>query len=507
MLSRPFLRRVARDWDANIDCSSSAAVGRAQESLAAIFGIASMLANRLAEYVRRKDEWDHQANLGTIELKQIDQQLTAAQIRLAIAQKELSNHDQQVDDARDTDLFLRGKFTNQDLFQWMIGQVSGLYFQSYQLAYDLAKRAEMCMQHELGLPYGATSFIRFGYWDSLKKGLLAGEHLAYDLKRLDTAYLDGNVREYELTRHVSLATLAPDQLIALKQTGACELEVPEWLFDIDTPGHYLRRLNSASVTVPCVTGPYTTIPLKAQLLRSSYRQSTDIAVGYDRRRADDPGGPDTRFIDDRKILESIVTSSGQNDAGLFEPTIRNERYLPFEGAGAAGRWRLELPFELRTFDHGTISDVILHLRYTARDGGDQLRTAAKASVAALLASPNGPLARLFSLRHEFPGEWRRFVSSPASTRASAVTVDLGIDRFPYLAQTRRINVTRAQAIGRTSTGAAVQIGIAPGQAAPDPAQAVWSGQATPGPWTLATTADPGTLGDLFVILQYSLSGP
>src|SRR4029077_3957999 len=122
----------------------------------------------------------------------------------------MRNHDQQIDNARDVDQFMRGKFTNQDLFQWMIGQVSSLYFQSYQLAYDLAKRAEMCMQHELGLPYGDTSYIQFGYWDSLKKGLLAGDRLSHDLKRLDVAYLDGNKREYELTKHVSLVALAPE---------------------------------------------------------------------------------------------------------------------------------------------------------------------------------------------------------------------------------------------------------------------------------------------------------
>ena len=164
----------------------------------AISNVRSQLAARLGDYNRRQDDWNHQANLAAIELKQIDQQLAAAQIRLAIAQQELRNHDQQIDNARATDEFLRAKFTNQELYQWMIGQVSGLYFQSYQLAYDLAKRAEICMQHELGLAYGETSFIRFGYWDSLKKGLLAADHLAYDLKRLEVAYLDGNVREYEL---------------------------------------------------------------------------------------------------------------------------------------------------------------------------------------------------------------------------------------------------------------------------------------------------------------------
>ena len=31
----------------------------------------------------------------------------------------------------------------------------------------------------------------------------------------------------------------------------------EVLFDLDYPGHYLRRLKSVGLTIPCVTGPYT----------------------------------------------------------------------------------------------------------------------------------------------------------------------------------------------------------------------------------------------------------
>ncbi|HMB28852.1 MAG TPA: hypothetical protein VKS99_12140, partial [Blastocatellia bacterium] len=403
---------------------SAESFGNSVETLALILDLSATVISKMAEYDRRKDEWDFLAEQANKEVDQNNQQLAAAQIRLAIAEQELRNHDQQIDNAREVDQFLRGKFTNQDLFQWMTGQISGLYFQSYQLAYDLAKRAELCMQHELGLNYGETSLIRFGYWDSLKKGLLAADRLAYDLKRLDIAYLDGNVREYELTKHISLISLAPEQLIALKETGVCEFEIPEWLFDLDTPGHYRRRIKMASVTIPCVVGPYTTIHLKAQLVKSSYRRNADLTGGYDRLPPDDPAGPDGRFVDDRKILESIVTSAGQNDAGLFEPAMRDERYLPFEGAGAISSWRLELPVEFKTFDYGSITDVILSLRYTARDGGDTLRAAAASSVAQRLRdAASRPLFRLFSLRHEFPTEWYRFVNSSTSG-IDSITVDL-----------------------------------------------------------------------------------
>ena len=116
-----------------------------------------------------------------------------------------------------------------------------------------------------------------------------------------------------------------------------------------------------------------------------------------------PNAPDTRFVDDRRVLDAIVTSNAQNDAGLFEPSMSDARYLPFEGGGAISRWRLDLPKQFRTLDYDTITDVIVHLRYTARDGGQTLTDAAAASTAALLAdAATHPLVRLFSVRHEFP---------------------------------------------------------------------------------------------------------
>ena len=79
---------------------------------------------------------------------------------------------------------------------------------------------------------------------------------------------------------------------------------------------------------------------------------------------------DDRFSDHFGSLQSIVTSTAQNDSGLFETNLRDERFLPFEGSGAISEWQLELPADEvdRQFDYDTIADVILHIRYTAREG-------------------------------------------------------------------------------------------------------------------------------------------
>ena len=85
-----------------------------------------------------------------------------------------------------------------------------------------------------------SSYVQFGYWDSMKKGLLSGESLMYNLKQMEMAYYEKNKREYELTKHISLAQLDATALLQLKETGQCFINLPEELFDLDYPGHYFR---------------------------------------------------------------------------------------------------------------------------------------------------------------------------------------------------------------------------------------------------------------------------
>ena len=119
--------------------------------------------------------------------------------------------------------FLSDKFTNVDLYQFLVSGLSPTYQAVYRLAFDAARTAERCFQFELGVE---DTFIQFGYVDSLRQGLLAGEKLIYDLKRMDAAYLERNKRELEIQKQISLAQLNGDALQDLGETGACEFELP-----------------------------------------------------------------------------------------------------------------------------------------------------------------------------------------------------------------------------------------------------------------------------------------
>ena len=202
-------------------------------------------------YDRRWQEWKLQERLAAQELKQIDKQILATRIRIEIAQSELASQEKQIESAKEVEAHLRDKFTNDELYDWMASELSGVYFQSYKLAYDMARRAEKAYQFERAEPN--ASFITFGYWDSRRQGLCAGEKLLLDLRGMEASYLSKNRREYEITKHISLAEQFPLKLLLLRATGSVQFKLLESLFDLDYPGHYMRRLKSVSLTIPAVT--------------------------------------------------------------------------------------------------------------------------------------------------------------------------------------------------------------------------------------------------------------
>ncbi len=364
---------------------------------------ASLLTTK-AQYQRRREEWDFQAKMAEMEMEQINKQILAAEIRQQISEKELENQDLQIEQAKTSDEYYKSKFSNEQLYNWMLSQISNIYFQSYQLAYEMAKKAEKCYRYELGIN-DSSQFINFGYWDSLKKGLLAGDLLMNDLHRLDAAYIDQNSREYELSKHISLAQMFPDKLIDIVTKGESFINLPEWLFNMDYTGHYMRRIKSVSINIPNVAGPYTNVNCTLSLLKSEMRINSLLKDGSYTKITE---SEDNRFIEKMGVTQSIATSHGQNDAGLFELNFNDERYLPFEGAGAISEWKISLPKDSNQFDFASISDLIIHINYTAREGGDMLGTAAKAALISILEN-NGLM--LFSLKHDFPTEWNSFIQN------------------------------------------------------------------------------------------------
>jgi hypothetical protein len=141
--------------------------------------------------------------------------------------------------------------------------------------------------------------------------------------------------------------------------------------------------------------------------------------------------------------EAIATSTGQDDAGLFELNFRDERYLPFEFAGAVSRWRIELPPDNNQFDMDTLSDFVMNLNYTSREGGHELRV--KASESSRLYLPGGGI-RFFDIRHEFSDLWRTVlrvnVEHLGDHRHRDFPLHFRRSMFPFLTGHRKVCIVR-----------------------------------------------------------------
>ena len=212
-----------------------------------------------------------------------------------------------------------------------------------------------------------------------------------------------------------------------------------------------------SLSIPCIAGPFTTVNCSLRLLNNNTRVNTSMNSEGKYEHENDAGLwiDDDRFRTSNVPVTSIATSTGQNDAGMFEFNFRDERYLPFEGAGAISNWQIELSTEkeLRQFDYSTISDVILHLKFTARENGGMFKEKAVAYIKDFIMNaaelPDQPLMRMFSMKHEFPSEWHRFLHPSAVEGEQVLNITIGKERMPFFTQLRKIIVMRIDVLART----------------------------------------------------------
>lgn len=390
--------------------------------LSSFFTYQGTMTSIIAGYERRNDEWEFQARTWQHRTEEIKSQISAAGIREKIATFDLSSQDVAIQNASDIETWMGNKFTNKDLYDWMVMQVSYVYNQSYNMACDYAKKAEKAYQFETGDE--TSNFIQFGYWDNLKNGLLAGESLYADLKTLEKAYIDQNKRCFEITKIISLTMINPKALLDLTEKGSCTFELHDLLFDMDFPGHFRRTIKSVSITIPCVVGPYISVNAILTLISSRMRTDTKTL-----------GKPEDFYSEKHyksnySASQPIATSHAQNDSGVFELNFHDERYLPFEGAGVFSQWLLEMPQQ--NFDFSTISDVIIKVSYTAQEGGAALRTAARAAYDSRLAKvATSGLMRLFSVRHEFASQWARFLNPDGGVPNQSLQLVLRKEHFPF----------------------------------------------------------------------------
>ena len=393
---------------------------RVMNGLSAIAGSTAGLELTEAGWQRRMEEWQHQVAVLTIEIEQNELQILGAQRRRDSAMQDLNIQQRQIEHSTQVLNFLRDKFTAHDLYLYLQKETLDLHRRMFDLAYRRACQAQRAFNLERG--HTTRKFIPECAWNSLQEGLLAGERLDVALRHMEKSYFDENVREYELTKHISLREHFPLEYLRLRTTGYCEVDIPEWMFDQDYPGMYMRRIRCVTMTMPCTTGPFNNVNCRLTLLGSVTRIDPRLdppahRCCCDRRHLSEyelcPCDP--RAVRQYDAREAIATSSGKNDSGMFEMNFHDERYLPFEYRGVVCRMRIEAPIDNNFRDPDTVADAILCFYHTAREGGPMLRRAANENTRKHLP---GEGWCFFDVRHDFPDSWEllRMASSQEQER-------------------------------------------------------------------------------------------
>lgn len=229
-------------------------------------------------------------NLAGLDFEHINTQIAAQEIRVKMANQDIASQQQLIDNANEVSEFLKNKYTTDELYTWLEGSMRTSMYQTYLLAYDLAKKAEQAFRFERRPTPAqqALNFISFGYFDPACDGLQASSQLYLALKQMEVAYQDSR-------------------------------------------GHYFRRIKTVSVTVPCVVGPHVGVYAFLRLLKHRYRVDSLAASARDYVEDTSGGAMDPRFRTAFVPIDAVAVGSAQNDAGSFELNIRDERYLSLKG--------------------------------------------------------------------------------------------------------------------------------------------------------------------------------
>ena len=305
-------------------------------------------------------------SVATNEIDQTEKSIIVNTIRQEQNEKEQELFEKELERDEEEYEFLCDKFTNKDLHEWLVKQMTKLSKTLCKLTTKVAKMAEKCYHFEIGdTDMGnAKSFISNSYWDGAYSGLLSADRLIADLHAMEVAYLENNQNELEITRDIYLDELPVEgeqnqtyleKLKSKNDVKDFEFKINKQLFDDEFENHYFRRIRNVQLRITlkddetnAVLEPKDIRHLSAEL---SLTQNTLYLKGSEN-------------IQNRVGVQTIATSSAHLAANEFNFKFVDEKYCPFEGAGVESSWRLSIP----NIQSSQIDNVIIIISYTARKG-------------------------------------------------------------------------------------------------------------------------------------------
>jgi hypothetical protein len=379
--------------------------------------------SQMASYQRRTEDWYFQKDLAGFDVSIANQQIKVADDNIRIVTQEREIAVLNASHAQDSLQFLKNKFTNAELYNFMAGVLERSYSYMLNLATAIARTAESQLYFERQEQAG--SFILDDYWETPssgftggssnnspdRRGLTGSARLIVDITRLQQFAIDSKKRKLQMTKVISLAQNFPSEFQTFKETGIFNFSLTNKMFDYDFPGHYLRLINDVKTTVIGLIPVYDSI--KATLTADTISYTVI-------------GGTSFQKIPIRRMeLESVALTSANSATGLFEMQPAQPDLLnPFESMGVESRWEFRMPQFSNHFDFDNIADIVLSVDYTALDSYEY-RTEVLQDLDNTITFNRG-----FSFKNNFPDQWYELAQAEAGPQNFGVNINLTREMFP-----------------------------------------------------------------------------
>lgn len=424
---------VLNDPRSNLGNALNLVAGGLRDTAALLSSLSNINAQR-ASFKRREQEWKLQSQLAGFDISIANQQIKISDdnIRIVTQEREIAvlntNHAQQTVD------FLKNKFTNAELYNWMGSVLEGAYSYMLNLSTAIARTAEQQLYFERQEQAGP--FILDDYWETPssgftsgtsdtkidRRGLTGSARLLVDITKLEQHAFETNKRKLQMTKTISLAQNFPSEFQNFKETGVLNFELTNKLFDYDFPGHYLRLIKGVRTSVIGLIPVYDGV--KATLTAGTISYTVI-------------GGTTFQKVPIRRVeFESVALTSANNATGVFElQPVQSELLNPFESMGIESQWEFKMPQYSNHFDYRNIADVVLAVDYTAMDSF-QYKTQV------LLDNDNTLFFnRGFSFKNNFPDQWYELGEAQEGSLTFSVTIELKLELFPQGIQDLKLDGT------------------------------------------------------------------
>lgn len=378
---------------------------------------------------RRAMDWKFQADSIEKDIRGVEQQILGAKIRINIAEKELDNLENQIEQSNNILQVLSEQYTNEELYRFMESDIRKLNKQAFQMAYDACLRLQEAYRFETWNQN--ARFIKFINWSSPKHELMAGKNLQQQVNQMREAYNNDIAprKQRGKTFKYSMVNQDADKFVNLLSMGREEIEITGKMFDRIWPNHYHRRLKSLRVSVPGVIGPHTTVNGKIKLIESyinTNESNFDYSIGK------------LSKVDNSTIYrDTLELNQAVQDNGLLQFEETGQRYNIMEGAGLDNfKFTIELDPRLNIFDLSTIPDVEILFEFTALDSNsryedvmnyfndtgnhNQGQDKDKHEQIKAIFKTQIPI-ELHSIKHSFPSVWRALLDDDVEKSKLKIT--------------------------------------------------------------------------------------